>query len=112
MTREQKLLPDGLPRWVRVYDEPSTMDRYTVVYTGHYRRNPREGYQYLGMSEDPRGYSQHGESEFSPIDTPDGKWAPAIGRKCHLGRRIPFAELPAECQALVLQDYRELWGLD
>jgi len=38
-------------------------------------------------------------------------FAPAMGRKNHLGKRIPFSELPPDCQRLVMQDYREIWNL-
>lgn len=44
------------------------------------------------------------------IDCAGSSWSgPAIGRKCHLGRRIRFQDLPADCQKLVLSDYREIW---
>jgi hypothetical protein len=34
-----------------------------------------------------------------------------MGRKNHLGKRIPFNQLPADCQRLVLSDYRSIWNL-
>ena len=32
-------------------------------------------------------------------------------RKCHLGTRIPFTDLPEDCQRLVVSDYMDLWNL-
>jgi hypothetical protein len=103
---------------VRVYDNggpdapDGTIDRYTVVFTGHYRRSPRQGFSVLGMDENPyspQGVGQHLEYD-APPDTVKG-WPPAIGRSCHLGKRITFSDLPEPCQRAVLSDYRELWRL-
>lgn len=110
--RHERLMPGGIPRYIRVYDEPTTADRYTVVFTGRYAGRPVGGCDYVGMSADPFhpcGFGQHGESR-TVIDAPGG-WPPAMGRKCHLGKRIPFTDLPAPCQQLVLTDYRGLWDL-
>jgi hypothetical protein len=49
-------------------------------------------YTCLGMSAEPfhpQGFGQHS--------------AAMVGK--HLGRRIPFAELPADCRKAVLQDF-------
>lgn len=104
--REERLLPDGVPRYVRCYDNGGeSADRYTVVYTGRYDC-ARNGYQYVGMSENPyhpQGFGQHGESTDGPIDRP------SYG---HLGKRIQFMDLPEDCRKLVLSDYRELWKLE
>lgn len=110
--RHERLMPGGIPRYVRVYDEPTTTDRYTVVFTGRYAGRPVGGCDYVGMSADPFhpcGYGQHGES-LTVIDAPNG-WPPAMGRKCHLGKRIAFTDLPDECQRVVMSDYIDLWGL-
>ena len=112
--RLESLLPDGKPKWVRCYDNGGrSFDRYTVVYTGTYTRRTGGLHGYVGMSSNPfhpQGFGQHGESDNS-IDAPLG-WAPAIGRKCHLGTRIPFEDLPEDCQKLVTNDYLDLWGLE
>ena len=109
MDRVRRLMPDGVPRFVRCYDDVGSGIRYTVVYTGNYRG--RDGVcRYVGMSAQPfhpRGIGMRGESR-EPID---GRWPPAIGNKCHLGRRIPFLDLPDDCQTLVIRDYKELWSL-
>lgn len=121
--RIQSLLPNGVPRYVRCYDNGGkTFDRYTVVFTGNYRNIPGRrcrakygplDFQNVGMSEHPfhpQGFGQHGESE-RQIDVNKDGFAPAIGRSNHLGKRILFVELPADCQKLVLRDYREIWRL-
>lgn len=75
---------------VRIYDNGGeTFDRYTAVYM-----NQPEGrglFGARGMSENP--YHPQGFGQYC---------AAMPGR--HLGRRITFASLPADCQRLVLQD--------
>jgi len=101
--RKNALVPNGIPRYVRCYDNGGTSaDRYTVVFTGRYTHKTNGGFWYLGMSTNPfhpQGIGQHGDSN-SPIDTPSYK---------HLGKKIKFTDLTAECQKLVLQDYLYLW---
>lgn len=136
MTATQKrrlaaLLPAGVPHYVRCYDAGpnDTLDRYTVCFTGRaatIRSGYARSYPYLAMSTTPthpQGFGQHGESPDWPCDTMRAGtpakpghtgWnrPPAIGRKCHLGKRIAFAALPADCRRLVLSDYRAIWRLD
>ena len=106
-------MPNGVPRYVRCYDNDNTsVDRYTVVFTGHYRKKG-ENFQYLAMNSapfHPQGFGQHGEHS-SQIDVNEYGFAPAMGRKNHLGKRIPFSALPPDCKQLVMQDYRNIWGL-
>jgi len=121
LRRIDSLMPSGIPRWIRCYDDgPNHYDRYTVVYTGRYAKGTGydRRYHYVGMSAmpfSPSGLGQHGESEHILDTTRDGrvgyKWPPAIGGKCYLGTRIQFSDLPIDCQKLVISDYRELWGL-
>jgi hypothetical protein len=112
--RLQSLLPNGEPKYIRCYDNGGdTADRYTVVFTGRYRKTIRDQFQYVGMSEHPfhpQGVGMHGESD-SQIDVNKSGWPPAMGRKNHLGKRIPFTELPEDCRKLVLRDYKEIWNL-
>lgn len=118
--RKERLMPNNIPKYVRVYDNGGTgcggtFDRYTVVFSGNYRRRLPTGEfdcdcLYVGMSANPfhpQGFGQHGENPY-PIDAKDG-WAPAIGRKCHLGIRINFSDLPPDCQKLVRDDYNDIW---
>ena len=112
LARMQRLMPQGIPRYIRIYDNNGeSFDRYTAVFTGKYRENG--WFQYVAMSESPfypQGFGQHGESR-TQIDAPQG-WAPAIGRKNHLGIRIPFSKLPIDCQKLVMEDYKDIWNLN
>jgi hypothetical protein len=104
---------------VRCYDNGGeTADRFTVCFTGRAGCLRAGGcapeYQYRAMSAHPwypQGVGQWGSTRWRHCDVNRHGFAPAMGRKCHLGKRIPFAELPPDCQRLVLQDYRELWGL-
>jgi hypothetical protein len=76
---------------IRIYDNGGkTADRFTVIYMD----SPERGvnlYECLGMDErpfHPMGIGMHGSA------TP--------GR--HLGRRIKFEDLQADCQQAVLRD--------
>lgn len=109
--RVNSLMPNGIPKYIRVYDfGENEVDRYTVVYTGNYRG---QGYfQHVGMSAspfNPQGVCQHGESP-TQIDVIDG-WPPKVGRKNHLGKRITFNDLPNDCQQVVMDDYMSIWNL-
>lgn len=108
--RVSRLMPNGIPKYVRIYKRDSDI---TVVYTGRYR-GKGGWFQYLGMNEMPfhpqYGICQHGESQ-TQIDINKSGFAPAIGRKNHLGVRIKFQDLNADCQKIVIQDYKEIWGL-
>lgn len=101
--RLTRLMPKGEPRYVRCYDNGGeTFDRYTVVFTGNYKG--RTECVYVGMSENPfspQGFGQHGSSEHV-IDWPSYS---------HLGKAIKFADLPKDCQELVISDYKEFWNL-
>jgi len=111
--RCESLLPENKPKNVRCYDNGGeSFDRFTVVFTGNYKG--RDGCDYVGMSEfpfHPQGFGQHGYAE-NIIDTNKSGFAPAIGRKNHLGKRIAFSELPEDCQKLVLSDYKAMWDLE
>ncbi len=121
--RWEKLMPCGIPRWVRIYDnggtdvEGGTIDRYTAVYTGRAPavKGPMGSeYPYFAMSGSPfhpQGFGQHGFTRNAPADSPNGKWAPAIGRKCHLGTRIKFEDLNEDCRRCIFEDYIAIWQL-
>jgi hypothetical protein len=90
------------PRRVCVYDNGGeAADRYTVTFPGVKGMSP-----YLGMSGapfHPQGFCQRGERQDNQrIDVPGNS---------HLGRRIPFHELPEDCQKAVLQEYADYWEL-
>lgn len=117
-TRQQKrvaaILPEGHPKYTRAYDNGGeSFDRYTVVFTGRYRHKTSRQCVYVAMSANPfhpQGFGQHGESDIAP-DTNKWGFAPTYGRKCGLGTRIRFTDLPPDCQAFVLMDYVDLWDL-
>lgn len=103
--RQNALIPNGTPRYVRCYDNGgATFDRFTVVFTGRYRHKTLGSQLYVGMSENPYspcGFGQHGES-IDSIDTPSYS---------HLGKKIAFDALPDDCKALVIADYCDLWDI-
>lgn len=113
------LAPDMVPRWLRVYDNDGrSFDRYTAVFTGRAAPMKVPGranqWPYLGMSErpcHPQGFGQHGHTDHQPCDVNEHGWAPAVGRKNHLGKRIEFADLPEDCRRLVFDDYIAIWRL-
>ena len=104
----ERLMPNGIPRYVRCYDQPDTGDRFTVVFTGNFKTTidgKGKSYPYLAMSSmpfHPQGIGQHGEGKNGVIDRP---------KSAHLGKKINFTDLPTDCQTLVIQDYKELWDL-
>lgn len=124
--RAARLMPGGVPRWVRCYDNSGeTADRYTVVFTGRYHTgNCRGGRDrrthadicrtfVLSLSErpfHPQGVGLSSELPGRPDVNASG-FAPAVGRRNHLGTRIPYDALPSDCQRAVMQEYREIWNL-
>lgn len=112
--RAARLLPGGIPRYLRIYDNGGeTADRYTVIFTGRYAGRPIGRAEYVGLSEhpfSPLGVCQHGEGH-SMMDTDPSGYAPKIGRSGHLGKRIAFGDLPEPCQRIVMRDYLDTWGL-
>ena len=104
--RKERLLPKGKPRYVRLYDMgESQIDRYTIVYTGHYDTGPRKSYMFRGASTypvHPMGVGMMGESSKGPIDRP---------AYSHLGKPIKFEQLPEDVKKLALSDYKAIWGL-
>lgn len=119
LARRQRLMPGGIPRYVRCYDNGgTTADRYTVCYTGRAGADRVPGYvteySYRAMSVDPfhpQGFGMWGASKSRHCDVNRSGFAPAIGRKCHLGTRIRFQDLPPDCRKLVIRDYKEIWRL-
>lgn len=115
--RRERFMPNGMPKYVRIYDnggpdvEGGSIDRYTVVFVGHYGQPPGRT-NILAMNAapfHPQGFGQHGEYE-TGFDTNNG-WSIPIGRKNHLGTRIAFDVLPDDCKKLTVQDYEYYWDL-
>ena len=115
MSRRERFMPGGIPKHIRVWDNPEAGDRYTVCFTGRYRQNTGGEFVYIGMNERPyhpaHGLCQRGSNR-TQIDCPDG-WSDPVGSICRhdpeLGHRIHFQDLPKDCQKIVLGDYEDLW---
>jgi len=109
--RIDSLLPNGVPKYVRCYDDPYSADRYTVVFTkkrvnaGCFPSPHHRGqFWYLGMSSTPYhpcGIGMLGESD-ELIDRPTYK---------HLGKKVAWNSLPDDCKRLVLSTYKDIWNL-
>ena len=124
-SRAARLLPGGIPRWVRCYDNATkeepyglTADRYTCVFIGRYTMNTGGEHWALNMSSDPchpQGVGIHSSDrrQWDAMQRDGGYgWPPAIGcRHWSLGLRIPFEALPCRCRRVVLPDYCYLWSL-
>ncbi|MDQ3286185.1 MAG: hypothetical protein M3P92_10895 [Actinomycetota bacterium] len=76
-----------------------TAERYIAVFTGLFRLKKPGEYPYLCMGEEPLA--------------PEGSYALRRSRPpCNrMGCEISFDELPEGCKRLVLDVYRDLWGL-
>lgn len=89
-----------------------SIDRYTVVFTGNYAGRGGRCH-YLAMSGrpfHPQGFGQHDDC-VRVIDATNG-FPPKLGDKAPFGgRRIPFKNLPDDCRAAVISDYKALWDL-
>lgn len=98
MERKERLMPGGVPRYIRVYDNGGqTYDRWTVIFT---KKRVSGQFMYLGMSDNPyapNGIGLHGESECPTM--------------ANVGKKVPFDSLPDDCKRLVISDYKDLWGL-
>jgi hypothetical protein len=119
--RRQRLIPNGYPRWVRIYDNGGeTADRYTCVFTGNYNnllpREQRGWHHYVTMSEypeEPQGVCLSGCSRV-PIDVVGtSNWAgPSVARRHpRLGLRIRFKDLNCACRTVVRRWYDAIWQL-
>jgi len=108
--RLDSLLPKGKPKNVRIYDNGGvdaggSLDCYTVIFSGLWKGKPVGYTQLLSMNACPThpqmGIGMHCEYQ-GEVDRP------SYG---HLGKKISFDDLPAECQKVVLEDYKDIWQL-
>ena len=103
--RKESLLPKGLPKYVRCYDnQGETIDCYTIVFSGNYKGRNRTCH-YLSCNAHPfapQGFGQHGEND-TIIDKPSYK---------HLGKKVKFEGLPVDVKKFVLDNYNEMWELN
>lgn len=101
--RKEALMPGGIPRYIRVYDNPEYLDRYTVVFTGRYTHKTAGQYWNISMNSEPyHGIGMRGTND-TQIDRPTYS---------HLGKKIRFEDLPEQCQKLVIEDYKYLWDIE
>jgi hypothetical protein len=103
-SRKERLMPGGIPRWVRCYDNGGeTIDRYTVVFTRNHPNKPPG--LYIGASTypfHPQGFGQHGHNPDGAIDRPTSS---------HLGKRVKFEALPPDVQQFARDTYSAIWNL-
>ena len=63
--RQENLLPKGIPKWIRCYDNGGkTFDRFTVIFTRAHNFGLKGFIVGVGMSENPfhpQGFGQHFE---------------------------------------------------
>ena len=76
-----------------------TAERYTAVFTGLFSMKKPGEYPYLTMNEVPVRVGDGGTLR---------RGRPPVER---LRREIHLQDLPEGCRRLVLDAYRELWGL-
>lgn len=98
-------MPLGIPRYIRLYDNRNTpketYDCITCVFTGNYRAERNDSFWHLGMDANVAGFCQHGWSDMQ-IDTPTYS---------HLGKKIKWSDLSADCQNAIISTYKDLWNL-
>jgi hypothetical protein len=103
--RVARLMPGGIPRYVRVYDNGGkTMDRYTIVFTGRYPKDELGTYFMRHCSTNPYHPQGVGISD---------TWRPPFGFKWSVfGKRVKdLSTLPIRVRESLLEDYCELWNL-
>lgn len=103
--RLKALMPEGVPRYIRCYDNHgATADRYTICFTGRYRFKTGGEFYFITMDSKPthpQGVCMTGSSK-ERIDYPSYQ---------HLGSKITFAELPEDCREIVIERYVDLWDI-
>lgn len=109
--RIDRLMPGGVPRYVRCYASPDdgSFDRFTIVFTGRASKSAVSAY---GHEYPYVGLSGHGATKHAPCDVDKWGFAPAMGRSNNLGKRVPWSEMPEQLRRTALEDYREIWRLE
>lgn len=102
--RFQSFFKNGIPTKVRCYtNDGETIDRYSIVFTGSYRKNTDNQFWSLCCSSNPS--HPQGVGSFNEDDQMIDR--PSYG---HLGAKIGFLELPTTVQRLVVSYYLDLWN--
>ena len=92
------------PRYIRCYDNGGkTIDRYTCVFTGRYRK--RFENKFIDLSSSPDPYSPTGVGSIGESDVQIDK--PTYS---HLGKKVSFDTLPTEVKAYIVSVYTEIWN--
>lgn len=89
---------------VRIYNNESIPDQYTVVFDGNYVEDWGK-FVCIKMNAqpyDPQGVGEHGFSNI-PIEEEESQ---------QLGSRISFWDLPTDCQSVTVKDYAALCELE
>ena len=110
--RLASLMPNGIPRWVRIYKaegQDVSWDEYTAVFTGAACAKACGGHPYMGIGNSGQYY--HGSDNNHAIDVNKDGFAPAVGRKNHLGRRVRFEDLNADVQNTIREEYIACWNI-
>lgn len=87
-----------------VLDGSTSADPYTVVFTQPQMIETIRFWVGIAMGPNPfhpQGFGQHVEWTKRLYTKP-----PRIGGRNYLGRRIKFADLPPDCQRMVIQDLK------
>ena len=114
--RAKRLMPNGIPRWIRIYDNGGeTADRYCVVYTGNYNTDTPRLHHFVTMSPcpySPLGVCIH-DCDSTIIDSTPTRWGGVKVGSTHpvLGKRIKFDDLNEDCKRVVLEDYESIWNI-
>lgn len=106
---KNRLMPNDIPRWVRIYSN-QTDYKFTVVFDGGLTRKVggRNYYPCLFVKND--GTYKFEEFDFI-LDTQNGQYPSKIGRKHKLGVRIKFEDLEYDCQMSIVDIYKKLWKI-
>lgn len=109
--RKAALLPlvGGLPtpKYIKCYDDGKgqhNMARYTVVFTGNYKKRTGGKYQVLMLPVSP-----YDNSEEVSLNYEDKR--PDRPSHAQLGGEIDYESLPMDCKSYIMEKYCEIWGL-
>lgn len=103
MTRSDNLMPFGVPKWIRCYDNfDRATNRYKICFTrkrvgGKFTRLDDYDYALVTHTKD------HTDLKVKGIDWYKGT---------SLGQRVPFDYLPRCVQSNVVYHYKKIWELN
>lgn len=123
MTKKQKqrlqaFLPQGTPKYIRVYENLKYFDRYIIVFTGPKVdiEDTEKTHVSVSMSCHPLNPTGVLNLSFSRdiIDHIPGRWGGVKLGRTHpiFGKRILFTDLPHDCRDVVLDIYKSIHYLN